>query len=84
MAKRFDVLVDRTDEELDEGIFRDSNLDIVASVSSGLDHIDLDACREEGIEVVNSDKQKSLAVAEHTWMPILSLQKRLIGSGFFS
>ena len=80
VANRFDILVVGTAENLDEEILRDSGLDIVASVSSGLDHIDLDFCREEDIEVVNSGKQNSLAVAEHTWMLILSLQKRLIES----
>lgn len=50
-------------------------LKVVARHGVGLDHIDLDAAARAGVWVVSTPAGSLDAVAEHTWMMILSLAK---------
>lgn len=52
-------------------------LRLVLTMSTGYDHIDLDACRERGIVVCNVPHYGENTVAEHTFALILSLSRRL-------
>lgn len=54
------------------------NLKLIATRSTGYDHIDLEYCRERGIIVVNVPTYGAHAVAEHTFALILALSRRLI------
>jgi D-3-phosphoglycerate dehydrogenase len=51
-------------------------LKVIARHGVGLDHIDLHAAARRGIPVVYTPAGSLTAVAEHTWMMILSLAKR--------
>lgn len=53
-----------------------SRLKVVARHGVGLDHIDLKAAKRRGIPVVYTPAGSLTAVAEHTWMMILTLAKR--------
>lgn len=53
------------------------NLRLVLTMSTGFDHIDLDACREQGITVCNVPHYGENTVAEHTFALILALSRRL-------
>lgn len=53
------------------------NLRLILTMSTGYDHIDLDACRERGIVVCNVPHYGENTVAEHTFALILSLSRRL-------
>jgi len=50
---------------------------LVATRSTGCDHIDLDACESRGVTVVNVGNYGENTVAEHTFALILSLSRRL-------
>jgi len=52
-------------------------LRLVATRSAGVDHIDLAACRERGIEVINVPDYGSATVAEHTFSLLLALARHL-------
>ena len=52
-------------------------LKAVARAGSGVDNIDLEACRERGIAVFNTPGANAVSVAEHTWALILALYRRL-------
>lgn len=52
-------------------------LKLVASRSTGYDHIDLDACRARGIQVANVPTYGENTVAEHTFAIILMLSRRI-------
>ncbi len=52
-------------------------LRLILTMSTGYDHIDLDACRERGITVCNVPHYGENTVAEHTFALILSLSRRL-------
>jgi D-lactate dehydrogenase len=53
------------------------NLKMVATRSTGYDHIDLEACKERGISVANVPHYGESTVAEHTFGLILSLSRNI-------
>jgi D-lactate dehydrogenase len=53
-------------------------LRLVATRSTGYDHVDLEACTERGITVSNVPEYGSQTVAEHTFALILALSRKLI------
>ncbi len=53
------------------------SLKLVSTRSTGFDHIDLAACGERGITVVNVPAYGSNTVAEHTFALLLCLSKRV-------
>src|SRR5262245_2651191 len=52
-------------------------LKMVATLSTGFDHIDVSACRERGITVCNVPTYGENTVAEHTFALILSLARNI-------
>ncbi len=52
-------------------------LKAIVTRSTGYDHIDLDACRERGVEVYNIPDYGSNTVAEFTFLLIMALLRRL-------
>lgn len=57
-------------------------LRLVLTMSTGFDHIDLEACRERGITVCNVPHYGENTVAEHTFALILSLSRKLHAAYF--
>ena len=53
-------------------------LKVIARAGVGLDHIDLEAARRAGVQVVSTPAGSRVAVAEHTWMLILALAKHAL------
>jgi len=53
------------------------NLRLILTMSTGYDHIDLEACRRGGITVCNVPHYGENTVAEHTFALILTLSRRL-------
>lgn len=56
------------------------NLKLVATRSTGFDHVDRQACAERGIAVVNVPTYGENTVAEHTFALILALSRKLIAA----
>jgi D-lactate dehydrogenase len=54
-----------------------ANVRLIATRSTGYDHIDLAACREQGITVSNVPTYGENTVAEHAFSLILALSRRL-------
>src|ERR671923_1361052 len=52
-------------------------LEVVATPSAGYDHIDIDACTERGIPVVNNTGLNAVSVAEHTIGLMVGLAKAI-------
>ncbi|MBQ9313846.1 MAG: hydroxyacid dehydrogenase [Clostridia bacterium] len=53
------------------------NLKLIATRSTGTDHINLDACKERNIEVKNVPLYGENTVAEHTFALMLSLSRKI-------
>lgn len=66
------------------------NLKFIATMSTGFDHIDLEACKARGITVSNVSGYGETTVAEHTFALLLAISRRIIESyervkeGYFS
>lgn len=54
------------------------NLKLIATRSTGYDHIDLNYCKEKGITVVNVPSYGAHTVAEHTLGLILTISRKMI------
>src|SRR5918996_2579413 len=53
-------------------------LEVVATPSAGYDHIDIDACSERAIPVVNNTGLNAVSVAEHTIGLMVGLSKAIV------
>ncbi|MGQ9881763.1 MAG: NAD(P)-dependent oxidoreductase [Armatimonadota bacterium] len=58
------------------------NLKLILTMSTGYDHIDLNACRQRGVTVCNVPHYGENTVAEHTFALILSLTRKLHAAYF--
>lgn len=57
-----------------------SNLKMIATRSTGVDHIDLKRCEEKGILVSNVPSYGTDTVAEHTFALILAISRKIVAS----
>lgn len=63
---------------VDEGILSQlPNLQIIATRSTGFDHIDIEACKKHDVIVCNVPEYGTHTVAEHTFALILTLSRRM-------
>lgn len=75
---RIEVLSCFIRSEIDEAFLATCpSLRVVATRSTGLDHIDLDACKARGITVCNVPQYGENTVAEHTFGLILALARNV-------
>ncbi len=54
------------------------NLKLIATRSTGYDHIDLNYCKERGITIVHVPSYGAHTVAEHTFALLLAISRKLI------
>jgi len=77
-VKDFDVISVFIYSELSEELLSKlGNVRLVATRSTGFDHIDLEACRKRGIMVCYVPMYSENTVAEHTFALILSLSRMI-------
>ncbi|NSW51318.1 MAG: hydroxyacid dehydrogenase [Anaerolineae bacterium] len=82
-TKDIDVLVVRLRHQLDAAwLSQTRGLRVIATPTTGLDHIDLTVARQRGIEVISLKGQLAFlrsihATAEHTWACLLSLIRHI-------
>ncbi len=79
IVRDHDIIICGVFEKLDKDIASCiGRLKIIGTLSVGLDHIDINAFKVKGVEIVNVPHSNAISVAEHTWALILSLVKRLL------
>ena len=72
------VIIEQSDFEVDkEFLINVPNLIVISSSGAGYDTIDVDACSDAGVLVVNQTGGNAEGVAEHAVGMILSLFKRI-------
>lgn len=69
-----DALITRTRTRCDATLLDGSRCSFVGTATIGTDHIDLDYCRDHGIEVVSAPGCNAPAVAQYVWASILTLR----------
>ncbi|HYM32433.1 MAG TPA: D-glycerate dehydrogenase [Candidatus Cybelea sp.] len=79
-VKKADVLVPTVTDRIDSGILAHANpgLRLIASFSTGVDHIDLASARSRGITVTNTPGVLTEDTADMTMALILAVPRRLI------
>lgn len=76
-VRGFDGLLVRNVTKVDRALVEASDrLQVVGRVGVGLDNIDVDACQERGVRVVNAPGLNASAVAEMTMLLLLALARR--------
>jgi len=60
-----------------ESLASADRLRVVARAGSGVDNIDVQACRQRGIAVFNTPGANAASVAEHTWGLLLALCRKI-------
>lgn len=76
--KDADVLIVRVETLVDKPVLENATkLKIIASPTTGTDHIDLEYAKLKGIEVINAPGLNAIATAEHTFGLILSLIRKI-------
>lgn len=79
----YDALIVRLGHRVDEALLDASaRLRVVATATTGLDHIDLKAAHDHGVEVLSLRGESEflrgvVATAEHTWALLLALLRRI-------
>lgn len=71
---RCNALITRTRTHCDAALLANSPCTMIASATIGLDHIDLDYCRNRGIEVANAPGCNAPAVAQYVLASIIALR----------
>lgn len=80
-AKNYEVISTFVYSDLSKNILTQlPNLKMIATRSTGTDHIDLDYCKENNIEVKSVPHYGENTVAEHTFALILSLSRKIPSS----
>ncbi len=80
-AKKYEVLSTFIYSDLSKEILKKlPNLKMIATRSTGMDHIDLDYCKENEIQVENVPHYGENTVAEHTFALILALSRKIVPS----
>lgn len=77
----YEVLIMRVNPVIDRGILeRAKRLKVIGVCSVGLDHVDMEAAKEEGVHVFNAAGLNGNAVAELTIAKMLDLSRHTISS----
>lgn len=68
-----DALITRTRTRCDEALLAGSDCRFIASATIGLDHVDVDWCRDNGITVCNAPGCNAPAVAQYVMASIIAI-----------
>ena len=76
-VKDYDVICIFVDSVVDEEVLGQlKNLKLICTMSTGFDHIDLEACKK--VKVANVPLYAQYSVAEHTFALILALSRKIV------
>ncbi len=78
VISNYDVILTRIGIKFDRELLeKAANLRIIATATTGTDHIDLDYAKEKNIEVISAPGINATAAAEYTMSMILSLARKI-------
>ncbi|HEY0323632.1 MAG TPA: NAD(P)-dependent oxidoreductase [Pyrinomonadaceae bacterium] len=78
IVKDYDIVICGIQEKFDLNVAECiQRLKVIASLSTGVDHIDVHAFEVRNIKIINVPHSNNISVAEHTWAMIFALSKKL-------
>jgi len=72
-----DVLIVRSETKVNESLLKGSNIRFVGTVTSGIDHIDINYLKANGIEFASAPGSNSNSVAEYIAASLLTLEAKM-------
>lgn len=78
-VREADAIVTRTRTRCDAALLHESRCSLIASATIGLDHVDVDWCGKNGIEVKNAPGCNAPAVAQYVFASLIALAGDLKG-----
>ena len=79
LAKNYDIISISSRSKVNKDILENlPNLKMIATRSTGIDHIDNEECTNRGIEVASASSYGSNSVAEYTFALILAVAKKIV------
>lgn len=79
-VRNADALIVRTRNRCDASLLEGSKVRFIATATIGTDHIDLDWCKNHGIEVANAPGSNAPGVAQYVFSSLVRLVNRPLGS----
>ncbi|MBM4157380.1 MAG: hypothetical protein FJ216_01210 [Ignavibacteria bacterium] len=73
----FNVIVIKSSRLTDDTFIRNSGVEVIATCSKGIDHIDGDSAKKNNVKIINSDNGNYISTGEHTFALILSIAKQM-------
>lgn len=83
LAKSCDSITAFSNDDLSKSVLKEISklgIKVIALRSAGYDHVDLEAANEFGIQVANVPEYSPYAIAEHTIMLMLALNRKLMAA----
>ncbi|MBI2543521.1 MAG: hypothetical protein HYW24_05045 [Candidatus Aenigmarchaeota archaeon] len=78
VIEKYDVILTRIGVIFDKPLLEKAgNLKVLATATTGIDHIDSEYAKKRGIEVISASGVNATATAEHTFTLILSLVRKV-------
>lgn len=79
----FNIIICRLSINFDKSLLRKAiNLKCIATTTTGLNHIDLEYCKKNNIEIISLKNEKNFlknvySSSEHTWALLMAIYKRI-------
>lgn len=79
LASKYDIISPFVYSKIDKSVLcKLPNLKMIASRSTGIDHVDVDECKKRKIEVANVPVYGSVTVAEYTFALMLAITRKVV------
>ncbi len=79
LAAKYDIISPFVYSKIDKSVLcKLPNLKMIASRSTGIDHVDVDECQKRKIEVANVPVYGSVTVAEYTFALMLAITRKVV------
>lgn len=75
--KGYAAIIIRSKPNVTAEVIKASSLKVIGRAGVGLDNVDLEAAKENGIEVVNSPEASTISVAEHVFGLMLAIVRKI-------
>lgn len=76
--ENYDAVLTRVDVKFDKEVLENaSNIKVIGSATTGIDHIDVDYANSRNIKIINLSGTHTIPTAEHTFSMILALARKI-------
>jgi D-3-phosphoglycerate dehydrogenase / 2-oxoglutarate reductase len=74
----FEALIIRSTRRIDKNYIQNSNHKVIATLSKGTDHIDIDSAKKKKVKIIYSESGNYISAAEHTLGLMIAVSKNFL------